>query len=152
VQDGVVLEKCSQHWCKFGTTVVVNKNLENRIASQVVPIGSTNLTTNCQHSVFFQFTQNAGEDNQGPGDCNRAYNGVYYTNILGSTKPWEAKVACMNRGMDLPAGCSGVPRENYEFVYTDSCACGHSYTLATTGDCKGYLFGWNDVRSYRCIK
>lgn len=88
----------------------------------------------------------------------KAGNGIYYTTIKGKSTPSGAKSDCSKLGSQwrLPKGVetvgSGkVPSGGYEFVYTDSSVCGHGYVLATASDCKGYKFGWGDVRSYRCV-
>jgi len=118
IQGGVVLQKCSSHWCRIGTSQVVNSSLSNGTTGTVVAIGATNTTTNCS-TTFTQSTQIAGQNNLGSGNCNKAPNGLFYDGCEGGSNTWNAQNPinfCANKGMRLPTAdeagawsASGVP-------------------------------------------
>ena len=87
----------------------------------------------------------------------KAGNGLYYTNVFPGKVPTGARdfYGALGGEWRLPQGCetgSGkVPVGGQEYVYTDRCACNNGYTLSTKSDCKGYQFGWGDVRAFRCV-
>ena len=68
------MQKCSNHWCRIGTTQVVNSSLANGTSSNVVSLIETYKYNNCSSWI----TQNRGE-NKGTNSCAVAGNGLMYT-------------------------------------------------------------------------
>jgi len=95
----------------------------------------------------------------------KAPSGLYYTSIVASSTPSGAHAACLaiyGSGWDIPADIDftrsgGIPgRSCYEFFrQQNKTLCSHNYQLATQGTCdeycKGFQYGWHDVRQYRCV-
>lgn len=115
IQSGVVLQKCNNHWCRVGTSQVVNSSLANRTTSTVVAIGATQTGTDC-HSTFTTWSNSSG-NNIRTGTCNKAPNGLWYDNCEGGLRPfYNVSYYCSSKEMRLPTtseasawSSSGVP-------------------------------------------
>jgi hypothetical protein len=131
------LQKCNsnKHWCKLGTTQVVNSSLANGTTSSVVAIGATNTTTDCINQSFSQNIQIAGQNILGNGNCNKASNGLFYDNSEGGRLKWStARNYCTNKGMRLPTLnetkakiSTGVPSSSSYYSWTSTVRAGAIY-------------------------
>ncbi len=94
----MVLQKCSNHWCRIGTSQVVNSSLVNNTASNVVSLVENYQYNNCSSWI----TQNKGE-NKGTNSCAVAGNGLMYDNCQGGGKTLtNASNYCSSKNMRLP--------------------------------------------------
>ena len=98
IQSGTVLQKCGNHWCRIGTSQVVNSSLVNNTATNVVSLVETYNYNNCSSWI----TQNRGE-NKGANSCAVAGNGLMYDNCeRGTTSISSGSSYCISKGMRLP--------------------------------------------------
>ncbi|WP_323585621.1 hypothetical protein, partial [Aliarcobacter butzleri] len=112
LQGTTVLQKCNNHWCRIGTTQVVNSSLTNGTSSNVVSLIETYQYNNCSSWI----TQQKGLTKLS-NSCAVAGNGLMYDNCEGGNRNWNsASSYCSSKGMRLPtinetrvSNGSGVP-------------------------------------------
>jgi len=165
IQSGIVLQKCGSHWCRIGTSQVVNSSLVNGTTASVVAIGASNTTTNCS-STWTQSTQTAGMNNLGTGDCAEAANGLHYDGCEGGNNRnyYSAMSYCSSKGMRVPSisearawSVSGVPScNNWTMTVTfpdaayDSDPDDNYVWMGTSTNIVDTANGWGN--SVRCVR
>jgi len=90
------LQKCGNHWCKIGTTQVVNSSLVNSTSDNVVSLVETYKYSNCSSII----TQQSGTTKIS-GSCSIAGNGLMYDNCIRRGK--YPHTYCSSKGMRVPS-------------------------------------------------
>ncbi|WP_193220979.1 hypothetical protein, partial [Aliarcobacter butzleri] len=153
LQGTTVLEKCGNHWCRIGTTQVVNSSLTNNTATNVVSLIETYKYNNCSSWI----TQAKGLTKIA-NSCAVAGNGLAYDNCQGGTRNWSsASSYCSGKGMRLPAlnetsyaSGSGVPSCG-SWTWTSPNGGNHYVWNGTSYS--GYGNGDDSYSGYvRCVK
>ncbi|WP_152633393.1 hypothetical protein [Aliarcobacter butzleri] len=158
IQSGIVLQKCGNHWCRIGTTQVVNSSLTNSTTSSVVSLIETYQYNNCSSWI----TQQKGLTKLS-NSCAVAGNGLMYDNCEGGQRNWSsASSYCSSKGMRLPSlaetrysSGNGVPSCSswtWTSTYGSGAESGYNWGVWSGTSYYNYGDGSSNSQYVRCVK
>ncbi|WP_193220980.1 hypothetical protein, partial [Aliarcobacter butzleri] len=157
IQSGTVLQKCGNHWCRIGTNQVINSDLVNNTATNVV-----SLIENYKYNTCSDWITQAPGLNKNSNQCAVAANGLIYDNCELGLKSKSSFYECQNKNMRVPIAsetrgwningvpsCGGITWTNTPHNYGNG---GYCYWNGTSTSCKDDKDGPNDLHFLRCVK